>query len=452
MKSYSVYNYLLLSIVLFCCQACNKFLETKPDTKLAIPNTFEDCQALLDGYSTVNMGYPYVGELCTDNFSIATDIWASISDYEDRMLYIWDDKITPPQAQWASPYQTVYIANQVLSILENLPEGPRRKQMEGAAYFYRAYALFSLAEIFAPVLLKDGSNAAVTALPYRTSPNVEDKSVRIPLGEFFSKLISDLEHAEKLLQQSNGLPSRPNSIAVVALLSRIYLYLQDYEKALTYTTKALELNNALVDYNTLQVDEESPFKQFNDEVIFQAISTGSFTFYRTIWKVDPQLYESYADNDLRKYLLFMDNGDNTFSFKGNYDGELNQSPFSGLAVDELVLTQAECLVRLKEFDKAKESINYLCEKRYKKGTFQPIVTSDPDLLLKEILEERRKELIMRQRRWPDLKRLNLAPKTATTLTRTIAGKQYQLLPNSGFYTMLIPLEIISNSSLPQTER
>jgi starch-binding outer membrane protein, SusD/RagB family len=452
MKNYSIQYYLLLGLVMLCLQSCNKFLETKPDTKLAIPNTFEDCQALLDGYGTVNMSYPYVGELCTDDFSLTSEYWAGLEVYEDRMLYIWDDKITPPQSQWAGPYQTVYIANQVLSILETLPEGARRQQMEGAAYFYRAYALFALVELFAPIPLKDGSNAGVMALPYRRSPNIEEKVERVALGDFFALLIADLENARKLLPRTAGLPSRPNSTAAAALLSRIYLYMQDYDKALDFATAALEQQSSLIDYNTLPQYEESPFKQFNSEVIFQAIATGSFTFYYTIWKVSPQFYASYSDNDLRKQLFFMDNGDDTFSFKGNYDGELNQAPFCGLAVDELVLIKAECLARLNHMEEAKETINTLGEKRYIKGTYQPAVALDPDGLLRLILEERRKELVMRQRRWSDLKRLNLDPKTATTMSRTIDGKNYELKPNAGFYTMLIPQQILNNSTLTQTVR
>lgn len=452
MKKQFLNKFILIGILLMSLPSCDKFLETKPDTKLAIPNTFEDCQALLDGYATVNMGYPYVGEIASDNFNLSKESWEGLEIYEDRMLYIWDKKITPPQNQWAAPYQTVYIANQVLSILETLPQGIRRQQMEGSAYFYRAYALFSLAELFAPVPLKDGSNSGVMALPYRTSPNIEEKSTRITLGEFFAMLLADLEKAGKLLPQSAGLASRPSTVAVASLLSRIYLYLQDYNQSLHFADLALQQKSNLIDYNNLHVDEESPFKQFNEEVVFQAIATGSFTYYYTIWKVSSAFYDSYTDNDLRKQLYYMDNGDGTFSFKGNYDGELNQAPFSGLAVDELVLTKAECLVRLNQVEQAKESINSLGLKRYKKGTFTNIATTDQEVLLNHILDERRKELVMRQRRWSDLKRLNLDPKTATVLTRTIEGLKYELQPDNAFYTMLIPQDIINNSSLTQTIR
>lgn len=452
MNYHLLYNRILLGLILLCLQSCSNFLETKPDTKLAIPNTFEDCQALLDGYGTINMGYPYVGELCADNFSISADNWSSLGDYEDRMLYIWDKETAPVITQWASPYQAVYIANQVLSILKELPVGTRREQLEGAAYFYRAYALFSLAEIFAAVPQKNGSNGDIPALPYRTSPNVEEKSVRVTLKEYFDLLLKDLEQAENLLPVINGLPSRPSKTAVAALFSRIYLYMQDYEKALFYTNKALVNNSMLMDYNTLSVDEESPFKQFNDEVIFQAISTGTYTYYYTVWKVDPDFFQSYADHDLRKNLLFMENEDSTFSFKGNYDGEFNQAPFSGLAVDELILTKAECLVRSNQINEALTSLNRLLEKRYRRETFEPIAVQDASQLLQIILNERRKELVMRQRRWSDLKRLNLNSQTATILKRQIGDKEYQLLPNDPFYTFLIPQEIINNSTLTQTIR
>ena len=71
--------------------------------------------------------------------------------------------------------------------------------------------------------------------------------------------------------------------------------------------------------------------------------------------------------------------------------------------------------------------------------------------LTQILTERRKELVHRGCRWTDLRRLNMDPRFATTLTRTLLGATYTLPPNDSRYTLQIPSYIItaSNGSITQ---
>ncbi len=71
----------------------------------------------------------------------------------------------------------------------------------------------------------------------------------------------------------------------------------------------------------------------------------------------------------------------------------------------------------------------------------------------KILEERRKELpFTGQLRWEDLRRLNKDQRFAKILVRTIAGNEYQLLPNSKRYVFPIPDIEIELSGIPQNER
>src|SRR3546814_18337069 len=58
--------------------------------------------------------------------------------------------------------------------------------------------------------------------------------------------------------------------------------------------------------------------------------------------VDTALYEIYEDDDLRKRLIFS-TVDGRQDYRGSYSGSI--VPFVGLAVDELYLIKAECLVR-----------------------------------------------------------------------------------------------------------
>lgn len=102
---------------------------------------------------------------------------------------------------------------------------------------------------------------------------------------------------------------------------------------------------------------------------------------------------------------------------------------------------------------AKEDINLLLEKRYLKGTFEPISIDHPDSLLNKILEERRKELpFTAQLRWDDLRRLNLDERFAKTMKRELGNQVYSLPPNDPRYVFPIPLMDVQLGDLQQNER
>ncbi|MGO1817935.1 MAG: RagB/SusD family nutrient uptake outer membrane protein, partial [Sphingobacterium sp.] len=111
--------------------------------------------------------------------------------------------------------------------------------------------------------------------------------------------------------------------------------------------------------------------------------------------------------------------------------------FNGISNNELYLIRAECAARLEDFRNARSDINKLLKNRYLVDTFDGIEVEDSDLLA-FILEERRKELVGRDIRWGDLKRLNLEPKFAKTLVREINGQKFTLPPNDPRYAFPFP--------------
>ncbi len=452
MKKINLFGGAVCMMLFATLSGCEKYLDAKPDLRKAVPSSLEDCSALLNNYSVLNQGYPYIGELASDNFMMSSSSWQSISILEDKEMFVWNADIAPPATQWSAQYKKVYVANQVLEVLKNLKETPQSRVLKGEALFFRAYAHFALAELFAPVPLADGANKNGEAIPYRTTPNIEDPVERTSIGEFYRHLLQDAAEAAILLPHKSNVPSTPTKAAANALLTRICLYLQDYPKTVQYANACLDEKSDLLDFETLSTTSNTPIARFNREVIFQAIAVGSATYTRTRWKVDSALMERYDDADLRKSVFFIKNADGTYSYKGNYDGQLNQAPFSGLAVDEIVISRAEAYLRTGKVDSALMDLNMLRRSRWLKSQFTPVTEKNPQKLLDIILNERRRELIMRQRRWTDLKRLNLHPLTAQTLHRNIVEKEYVLPPGDGRYTMLIPLAVLENSTLQQTKR
>lgn len=166
--------------------------------------------------------------------------------------------------------------------------------------------------------------------------------------------------------------------------------------------------------------------------------------------IDSNLYRSYSDSDLRKSAWFLfKNGH--LNFKGSYNGS-SLYLFSGLALDEIYLNKAECQVRLGQLNEGIQTLNDLLEKRFRTGTFIPDSTSDLQEALSIVLNERRKELLMRGIRWSDLRRLNADPRTAKTLIRILNSQHYELKPNSPNYVFPIEDEVIQMSGIQQNPR
>ena len=67
---------------------------------------------------------------------------------------------------------------------------------------------------------------------------------------------------------------------------------------------------------------------------------------------------------------------------------------------------------------AMNDLNTLLQARWAAGSFTALTATDGQDALRQILMERRKELLFRGLRWTDLRRLNKDPGTAVTLYRT----------------------------------
>lgn len=450
----------LLAVLLLSFCSCKKFLELKPDAKLVIPKTLNDCQALMDDYATMNAQYPSDGELASDNFYIRGEDYLSMADQKDRDTYTWNAEGEHLTTQWLVPYQAVYNANLALQVLDKIvpaqAERQRWNELRGTAHFFRAYAFYQLAQVFA-----EPYNAAMATglpgIPLRLSPDLSIASQRGNLKQCYQQIIDDFTMAANVLPLTTALPTRPTKAAAYAALARTYLSMQQYSDARNMATESLKLKSDLMDYNSLDLDAANPFTQFNKEVIFHALSGPKDALDASIARVDPDLINSYAADDLRLKAFFQDNGDGFFVFKGNYNGSSNSTDFfGGLATDELYLIRAESAARQGDLDMALQDLNMLLKKRIAAATHIPFHTTDLNTVISKILSERRKELLSRNLRWTDLRRLNQDPSTAISLKRTSVfngeDKVYTLPPNDLRYTFLIPLEVINQTNLQQNRR
>jgi hypothetical protein len=248
---------------------------------------------------------------------------------------------------------------------------------------------------------------------------------------------------------------RPAKPAAYALLSRLYLVMQDYPNALLYADSCLKKVDSILNYNTLVSTVNFPIPALNREVIFQATLGDDLQAGLGVnCIVDSTLYRSYDNNDLRKTLFYKTGTTGQINFVGTYTGGTASSvskAFGGIATDELYLTRAECYARTGNVAAALNDLNKLMIARWKTGTFVPFTAANADEALAIILRERRKETPFRGLRWLDLRRLN-SEGANITLTRILNGEKYTLPPNDPKYALPIPPDVITISGMPQNDR
>jgi hypothetical protein len=450
---------LILGLHLGCKK--NDWYDIKSDKSLAIPTTLTDLQALMDDGSTLNTFTPGMGEAASDGHYLNETRALALNGYI-RNAYTWTHEQSNQRVvDWINSttngsYRRVYYANLVLDGLVKIKPNGRDESIQlnnikGQALFHRAHAFYELSQIFAPPYQLATANNKL-GIPLRLESDINIPSKRSTLQQTYDQIINDLLQAKDLLPESALYKTRASRISALALLARVNLSMENYEQARNYADLCLSSYNELLDYRSLNATTTgNPIMVYNPEVIFYTSMHTNPAISFSNLLVDRSFYDSYNANDLRKKIFFnLNSTTGLVTYKGTYCGVGFSNPFSGLATDEVYLIRAECYARAGNVTESMADLNALLKMRWS-GTYTDIIATNADDALRKVLEERKKELIMRGLRWTDLRRLNRDPRFAVTLTRKIGDKTYTLEPNSYKYTFPIPDDIIEMTGMPQNE-
>ncbi|AHF16952.1 RagB/SusD family nutrient uptake outer membrane protein [Niabella soli] len=443
---------IVTSIVLFTSiTGCKKYLDYKPDKRLATPQTGKDLQALLDNDNIMNNYSSGVGEASADDYFLLPADWKSLGTEGERNSYIWGDELFYNNAsnQWSSIYQGVYTANVVL---ENVPSvavlnETERNAIMASALFYRGNAFFKVAAAWAPAYDAATANRDM-GIPLRLNADFNQPSVRSTVEETYQQITGDLKKAVPGLPGNALHPMRPSKAAAYGLLARVYLAMRNYEAAGRYADSCLQLNSRLMDFNKLNAAIPYPISMFNEETIFY-MGNGYLPVANFIAKIDSTLYNSYELNDLRKTIYYKMNKDGSHGFYGTYTSSVQL--FTGIATDEQYLIKAECLVRGGKIPEGLAVLNDLLKTRYQTGSFMLYTNMNGPAALQLILKERRKELVMRDLRWQDIKRLNKEG-ASISIKRVLDDATYFLEANSPRFALPLPAYVIKMTGMQQNPR
>lgn len=497
-------------VILLLCVSCGDFLnEYSQDT--AYVRGYEDLDELLLGSGYMPTGtpshiaysedyiekpwyYPYVhlmGDELDENIHSYSGLTAA-EDAREKFFgyYTWQQQVgTNPtgteirkeDTDWNRIYKHINIVNMVLADIDkqnadNDHDNLEKQRIKGESYFLRGAYYFTMANLYGKPY--DPATAQTDlAVPIKLTEYIEDKNFnRNTVEEVYQQAISDLLQAENLLKGTTRKSYyRANSTAADLLLSRLYLYKQDWTKAVEYAQKVIEAgDNSLQNLNTMTasffLNPQLP------EIIFSMGNGGlreTITGNAKDFGISEYLYGLYNDQDIRK--TFFVKWDNTYKYaefvKGGSIDDQNRTALSSnflLRTAEAYLNLAEASAYNGDEKLALTTVNTLRKNRIKSVDYKDLDATGA-ALIDSIRDERERELCLEGHRWFDLRRytVNIVRPFSKTIrhsfttfeynwrygTLPIQTVYYELQTNDAAYTLPIPKEVVSfNIGMPNNMR
>ena len=349
-----------------------------------------------------------------------------------------DGTLTTTDYFFSEPYSKIASINTILhsvSVLRDKgePVGSLNR-IAGEAHFLRAFYYFILMNTYGKPY-KPATAATDFGIPLKTDPSIKDQfATRSSAQQVYDLIIADLLAAEQELAGANSSSTiRVNQPATQALLSRVYLFMENYEKAVLYADKVISNNRyQLVNLNNHIAGND--FLTRNDEEVVFTMGKDPFPVIMRVgdeapviafYRISDNLAGIYSQEDLRREVFFIQSSKGYLKLgKKRKDMNGTNSDVSAMflvRLSEQYLNKAEALAALDRFEEARNTLGELRKKRFKPDELTPI-TSEGAALMNDIREERRRELCFETHRWFDLRRY--AVNTKYPYSKSIRHRTY----------------------------
>ena len=446
MKKMKRYLILILCVLLF--NSCGKFLE-EFSQDLAYAESCADLDEILigNGYMEQPEGfakasiygngyYPYI-HVMDDDVIMTVFKKDGITDLINEMVpyknfYDWSDQLTiNPKTDeewedkdWEKMYSHIAYLNVIIAHVKKFSHDSvgTRNRVEGEARFLRGAYYYLLTNLYANPYVKESASSDMGVPLNLTEDIVDEYYKRNSMEECYRVIVEDLKvAADKLKGVTQPTIYRVNELAARILLSRVYLYMGEWQLALDECQKALALEGVeLMDLKSFQGREKERYvlDNKNPEIVFTQGYSATNTFYDqmsyfcicTFGGSEDliSLYNRFEEQqikDLRLDAFFEVIGDE--QYKMSKVGEKVYDCFV-IRSAELYLNKAEAEAML---DKAEaiQTIKTLLNNRFEGGIPDIDGLSGKDLV-SFIRDERRRELCFEAHRWFDLRRYAVSPK------------------------------------------
>ena len=319
---------------------------------------------------------------------------------------------------WSSIWSRIAAMNSVIYQVGELRSGEDDQQLcdrvEGEARFLRAQYYFWMANLYGQPYRK-ATAATDLCIPLKTTGDIEDRLFsRATEAEVYGQMVADLEAATVLLRGVEQNTKYRTNQAAFALLSRVHLYMENYEAAIACADSVLK-NNAyeLLDLNAYK--EGSAVYVSSPEVIFTHAPNmmcviqsphyqpNTVMSYASCYTSSDDLMACFDEDDLRRKAFFIERkapGTGYMCVKTQHYDE-HVSDFMAIRLPEVYLNKAEALALL---GRDADAIATVQELRSNRFATPSSITASGDELVNFIRDERRRELCFEGHRWFDLRR------------------------------------------------
>lgn len=482
-------------LLAFYFTGCSDFLEESSQDEVR-PSTVDDMEQLLLGEVYMDQSdVIYNGtEIFTDDqqcYGVSESRYQSTLE-NGRYMFTWQKDMFDEggggnnTSFWEQPYQRIKGCNVILDYLDKVTgDGVKREKLRGEAYVMRAYYYLLLVNFFG-LPYNYGDPEKNPGVPLKLDMNVtEDRYPRNSVAEVYRSIEKDLLTADYIFEKNKPERKflRAGDVMAKALLSRMYLYMEDWDNALKYADEAIQEKPELLDLSKLEWGENLYCASSPGEIIWARPGYGGGTnpdfnvvpysfsqdFIRSFDTGDYDLtwgYDDYEDDgtvyrgDMRwvKCMVWSYREDySTYmhrAYRSDYDG------YHGIRTAELYLNRAEAYARkfiesgTNEFRvKALADLNHLRWYRFDRNNkeYEPEDYSDGTALLDFCKAERRRELYSEgNHRWFDLRRYGMPEVKHPFFANPGEEEVYTLEKNSPRYVMPIPLKVLeANPRLEQ---
>jgi hypothetical protein len=328
------------------------------------------------------------------------------------------DNVTNWALLWKFAYECIYHVNACITGLSAsiTLNASVKNQLLGEVFFLRAFLYFHLINLYGDVPL------ALT-IDYQHNAILPRK----PRTAIYDQIITDLLEAQHLLISTYPSPDklRPNLHTVTALLSRAYLYTQQWPKAVIEASRIIDASTYFLEPNLNDVFIASNRESIWEMVRLQAPAgtPEGFQFLPASTNSVPKfgittnLINSFELNDQRKANWVKSNtiGLSTYYYPAKYKVRVNPVALENYVVFRLAeqyLIRAEAEAHQNNINEGLSDLNVI-RNRAGLPTFS---AADSTTLLTGIIKERQVEFFCEWgHRWFDLKRSNLIDIVLTSL-------------------------------------
>lgn len=442
----------LCGLCLSALYTCESFVDIDP------PNNQLTGDIVFEDGSTVDAALVYVYAQLRDNVLTSGSIIGipyHMGLYTDELILynpgltqqqFFTNNLTPSNnvigSAWNNAYNLIFATN---SIIEGIQNSDSLSETDsniflGEAYFLRAYIHFYLVNLYGEI-------------PYIKTTQYDDNAnaSKLAVNDVYQMLEEDLLLCQSYFMESDTVTNnfRPNKWIAKALLSRVYLYNEEWESALN------EANTIILSGNySLNPDLNSVFLKNSTETIWQydagqpganTNDAGGYIFNsgpppNSSLTID--LINSFETDDMRFDSWVGSVSDDTetwyypFKYKLNTVTAETQECSIVFRLAEIYLIAAEANAKLGNIPEALSSVNLIRSR----ASLSPLTNTDSEIVLDQIIQEKRIEFFTEMsHRFFDLKRTD-------KIDNVLSSKK----PNWQPTDKLLPLpqsELILNSNL-----